>query len=463
VDCLIDLKTPQLEKIHSGKVRESFRLGPDRRLIAVTDRISCFDKILKTPVPHKGAVLNGISNYWFEATRDIVENHFIESVDPNITIVKEAVPVRIEVIVRGYLAGSMWRNYEKGRREFSGVGVPDGLKKNDRFEKPIVTPTTKEESDREITSEDIVNEGWASAETYGQMKEISLKLFERGSKKLSEKKIILVDTKYEFGLLDGKIILIDEIHTPDSSRFWLLDKYERNSENVDSPDKEYVRAWLLKNAAGSKLPDELPEEVVKETTRRYLGLHELITGKSLKSRSEGGGIKSRIYSNLVKKGVIKDGYVALIMGSPADDGHCEKIKKCVEKYGVMAEKRVVSAHKNGGEVIGMLEEYNDSIEPGAIIAVAGRSNGLGGALAAGSALPVFNCPPFKDTADMVINLNSSLIMPSKVPAATVIEPENAALAALRSLNLSRLRKIFMEEIRETRKRLREEDVKVRGR
>lgn len=462
MDCLVKFSTPQLEKIHSGKVRESFRIDKNSRMIVVTDRISCFDKVLKTPIPYKGAVLNGISNFWFEKTSQIIDNHFIKCVDNNITIVKEASPIRIEMIVRGYLAGSMWRNYQNGKMTFSGIKISDGMKKNEKFIKPIVTPTTKEESDREISPAEIIKEGLTTKDVYEQMEEISLKLFQFGTDILAEKNLILVDAKYEFGLINGYLILIDEIHTPDSSRFWWADIYNKDQQNVQPIDKEYVRQWLLKNRTDGKFPDSLPNEIVKETSARYLELYKMVTGEVLLC-NENEDMMKRIYNNLVKEQIIKDGYIAIIMGSISDLEHCNKIKKCIEKYDIMTDLRVVSAHKNGEQIIKMVEEYNSSIEPGSVIAVAGKSNGLGGALAANLNIPVISCPPFKDNLDILLNINSSLMMPSKVPSATVINPESSALAALRSLNLHRLRNIFSKEIMQVKESLKEDDMRIRKR
>lgn len=458
--CLKSFSTPQLEKIYTGKVRDSIRIDGQTRMIVVTDRLSAFDSVLKTPIPYKGAVLNGISNFWFEKTRDIIGNHFIKQIDPNITLVKEAEPIRIEMVVRGYLTGSMWRGYQQGKREFSGVQAPDGMQKNQKFPQPIVTPTTKEKKDREITPVDIVKEGWTSKEIYEQMEQIALKLFNMGTMLLAERGIILVDTKYEFGLINGELALIDEIHTPDSSRFWKAEDYLAHPDTAEQIDKEYVRQWLLQNKVKDRYPNTLPDDIVQETSRRYLEIYEMVTGKPLEV-NKGEHIKTRICRNLVKEGLIKDGYIAIVMGSPSDLEHCEKIRSYLEQYGIMIEFRVVSAHKNGEEIIQLAGEYNTSIEPGAVIAVAGMSNGLGGALSANLNLPVFNCPPFKDLADIVANVNSSLLMPSKAPAATIIHPGNAAHAALRSLNLPRLREIFDQEIDDMKKTLREADKKIR--
>jgi phosphoribosylaminoimidazole-succinocarboxamide synthase len=455
------MSTPQLVKIHSGKVRESFRVDPVRRLLVVSDRISCFDHVLATPIPHKGAVLNGISNYWFERTRSIIDNHMIAQIDPQATLAREAVPVRVEMIVRGYLTGSMWRQYREGKRTFSGVELADGMTRHARFPEPLVTPTTKEHADREISPREIVAEGLVDGETYGAMERAARALFEMGTGLLAERGIILVDTKYEFGLLDGGLILIDEIHTPDSSRFWRAEEYTRRPEEVEHLDKEYVRQWLLQNRQDGEIPRELPDSVVAEASRRYREIYELVTRKPFSLPEE--NIHARIYRNLVGSGIIRDGYVAIVMGSPADREHCEGIRGIIEAYGIMADVRVCSAHKSGEALVTLAEEYNASIEPGAVIAVAGASNGLGGALAANLALPVINCPPFRDRHDMMININSSLMMPSNCPATTVIEPNNAALAALRALNLPRLRQRFRGEIREIKSKLREADRQIRGR
>lgn len=454
--------TPQIVKMHAGKVRDSYRLTRNERMIVVTDRLSAFDNVLKTPIPMKGAVLNGISNFWFDKTRHIIKNHFISSIDPNITIVKELEPVRVEMIVRGYLTGSMWRYYKQGKREFSGVTVGDGLTQNCKFPAPLLTPTTKEDSDREISPGEIVASGLCSQEIYDAMCAAAIKLFEFGSEFLAEKGIVLVDTKYEFGLLDGELVLMDEIHTPDSSRFWRLSDYQKNPATAEQIDKEFVRQWLIENKKVNSYPDELPEDIVAETTKRYLEIYQLITGSTLEFALN-ENVLQRIYGNLVKSGLLKKAYIACVMGSPADEPHAEKILSYLKGYDVYVEKRVVSAHKNGEEIVPLAEEYNNSIEPGVVIAIAGRSNGLGGALSANLNIPVINCPPFKDTADILANVNSSLMMPSNTPAMTVIHPDNAAAAALRALNIPEFRKTISKIIGEQKDILRHADSRLRGR
>ena len=457
--------TPQLPLLHRGKVRDSYRVGDQTRLIVVSDRLSAFDSVLETAVPHKGAVLNGLADFWFEKTRNIIPNHIVKLVDANATLVREAQPIKVEMIVRQYLTGSMWRGYQAGQRTFSGVTVPDGIGKHQSFGAPILTPTTKEESDREITPDNLVSEGWVSRELYEQMAKKSLQLFQVGSDLLAEKGIILVDTKYEFGLLNNELILIDEIHTPDSSRFWSAEDYARNPETAEQMDKEYVRQWLIANKKDGLYPRALSPEVTQEASRRYLDIYERITGRALPTADEqttGGHVPARLVSNLVKAGIMKDAWVNIVMDSPADREHCLKIRSFFEGYGVFTQLRVCSAHKNGEEIAGMAEVWNRSIEPGVIIAVAGLSNGLGGALAANVNVPVISCPPWKDFAELSANLNSSVIMPSATPNLTVVRPDNAAQAALRALNVPRLREQLRQEIQATKAKLRAADADLRA-
>ena len=461
---LTTVRSPQLPHLHSGKVRESFRVDTAHRLLVATDRISCFDKILATPIPDKGAVLNGISAYWFAATADICPSHFVRVVDPCAALVREAEPLRVEVIVRGYLTGSAWRGYVIGKRDFSGVRLPDGLTQNQAFAQPILTPTTKEDSDREITPAEMVASGLVTEAQWLCMAELACKLFARGSEELAKRNLLLVDTKYEFGIIDGNITLIDEIHTPDSSRFWFADSYQADPINVRALDKEFVRQWLLANRLpDGNLPDRLPEEVLTEARARYLEIYQLITGHELRYAVSGDcDPRVRLADNLIKAGLIRDSFVAIIMGSAGDLEFAQRIADVLEPFDIAVDMRVVSAHKNGERLPELAEEYNNSIEPGVIIAVAGRSNGLGGALAANLALPVINCPPLKDHNDYAINIHSSLQMPSETPALTILSPQAAALAAVRCLNLHRLRDLTTARIDGVKQRLSADDAMVRA-
>ncbi len=335
---IYDIRISGLEALHSGKVRESFRLDRDHRLLVVTDRVSCFDRVLATPVPDKGSVLNGIAEYWFRKTADICPNHFVRAVDPAVSIVREASPLPMEVIVRGYLTGSAWRAYREGRRELSGVRLPDGLDQNQALKQPILTPTTKEEVDREISPAEMIETGLLSAGQWRTISTLALRLFERGRVELARRNLLLVDTKYEFGIIGDELILIDEVHTPDSSRFWYADSYDADPIGVKPLDKEFVRRWLLDNPLpDGSLPSALPPDVLVEARRRYLEIFRLITGKELHvaSHLDPG---QRIEHNLRRAGILYDGVIAVSMGSqdatPASQrdpgGRRGKEDRCIE-------------------------------------------------------------------------------------------------------------------------------------
>lgn len=461
INTLEKFESPQLKKLHAGKVRDSIRINEKRRMIVVTDRISAFNKNLEnSAIPAKGAVLNSLTNYWFKKTEHIIPNHLIEQIDDNISLVKEADPIRVEMIVRAYLTGSMWRGYEKGGRNFSGVEVIDGLTKNQKFPEPILTPTTKDEFDTEITEEEIIKLRLVDEKTYQKMKEISLQLFDYGSKFLEQKGIILVDTKYEFGFSDGQLILIDEIHTPDSSRFWKKDDYDKSPEDVEQMDKEFVRQWMLNNKIKGQIPSNLPKEVIEETSKRYRDIYKDITGEEYIMPNF--DVHSRIYQNLVAKGIIKAGYIVMVMGSKSDLKHAEKIKSYLDGFDVNVEMRIISAHKNGERLVAVADVLNFCVEPVAVIAIAGRSNGLGGALAANLSVPVINCPPFTGKDDIMLNINSSLVMPSKTPAVTVVHPDNAALAAIRALNVPHFKLQSAQNIIDMKQNLIDDDSEIRN-
>jgi fusion protein PurCD len=431
--------TPQLQLLHRGKVRDSFRIDDSTRLIVVSDRLSAFDSVLDTAVPHKGAVLNGLANFWFEKTAHIIPNHVKGMVDANAMLVKEAQPIKVEMVVRNYLTGSMLRGYQSGQRTFSGVTVPDGLTKHQQFPTPIVTPTTKEESDREITPENLVSEGWVSQELYDKMAEKALELFKVGSDLLASQGIILVDTKYEFGLLSGELILIDEIHTPDSSRFWSAADYAKNPEGAEQMDKEYIRQWLIANKKDGAYPRALIPEVTQEAVNRYLDIYQRIVGQPLATADEtatGGNVANRLVSNLVKAGLMKDAWVSIVVDSPADEEQGQKIRSSFDSYEVFTQLHVTSADEDAA----MTEVWNRSIEPGVIIAVAG----LGDALAARVNVPVISYSPSK--ADAEQTTNSLALTPSSAPTLLVAHPDNAAPAALRALNTPRLRERLRHEI-----------------
>ncbi|MBD2724366.1 phosphoribosylaminoimidazolesuccinocarboxamide synthase [Hymenobacter armeniacus] len=467
MNTLTHFATPQLPLLHRGKVRDSLRAPSGDRLIIVTDRLSAFDSVLETAIPHKGAVLNGLANFWFEKTAHIIPNHVIKLVDANAMLVKEAAPIKVEMVVRQYLTGSMWRGYQAGQRTFSGVTVPDGMTKHQPFPQAIVTPTTKEESDREITPDNLVSEGWVTKELYDQMAVKAQMLFAVGSQLLAEKGIILVDTKYEFGLLNGKLILIDEMHTPDSSRFWAAEDYAKNPETAEQMDKEYVRQWLIANKKDGQYPRALTPEVAQEASRRYLDIYQRITGEALPTADTHGpdaphtgrqDARARMLANLVQAGLMKDAWVNIVMDSPADKEHCEQLRRQFDGYDVFTQLRVASALNFGEALAGMAEIWNNSLEPGVVLAVAG----LGGALAATVNVPVISCPPYQDYAELALSLSSLALVPSGTPSLTAVRPDNAAQAALRALNLPRLRERLRQELNATKARLKAADEELRA-
>ncbi|MBI2039755.1 phosphoribosylaminoimidazolesuccinocarboxamide synthase [Candidatus Microgenomates bacterium] len=277
-------------KKYSGKVRDYY-IFDGKRILITTDRISAFDVNLGY-IPYKGAVLNLLSAFWFEKTKKIVANHMISVPDPNVMIVKDAKPISIEMVIRGYITGvtatSIWGSYEEGERIIYGIKFPEGLKKNQKLPTPVITPTTKAETghDERLTEKEILQRRIIPPKLWEQMKKTALLLFEKGTEICSKAGIILVDTKYEFGLLDGKLILIDEIHTPDSSRFWVKDSYNKKFSKGLEPenfDKEFLRIWYAdRGYKGEGKPPKMPESLQKGVANRYITIYEKITGKKFK-------------------------------------------------------------------------------------------------------------------------------------------------------------------------------------
>lgn len=279
-----------LGEMSPGKVRDNYRVG-DRRVLVVTDRLSAFDHILGL-VPFKGQVLNQLAAFWFERSSDVIGNHLLDVPDPNVTVARECRPLPVEVVVRGFITGvtttALWYQYRQGHRHIYGIDFPDGLRKNDPLPEPIITPTTKAAHgghDERITSAEIVARGLVAAETWATVQRAAIALFERGQAIAREGGLILVDTKYEFGVApDGEVLVIDEMHTPDSSRFWLADSYEARHAAGEEPenfDKEFVR---LRYAAGGYRgegePPPLPDDLAVAAAHRYIRTFEMLTGQS---------------------------------------------------------------------------------------------------------------------------------------------------------------------------------------
>ena len=275
-----------LGELERGKVRDCYR-QPGRRLIVVADRISAFDCVLGT-IPFKGQVLNQMAAFWFEKTRDVMSNHVVEVPDPNVMIVRECEQLPLEFVVRGYVTGvtktSAWYNYEHGVRNFCGNLLPEGLKKDQKLDKPILTPTTKlEKHDRPISRDEAVYEGLIDAASFDEVADLCFRVFARGVEQAASRGLILVDTKYEVGKANGSFVLSDEVHTPDSSRYWFADTYEERfaaGEGQRKIDKEYVREWLAAQGfRGDGTPPPLTDDVRVEAARRYIQAYELVTGR----------------------------------------------------------------------------------------------------------------------------------------------------------------------------------------
>ena len=296
---------PGLIDLYKGKVRDVYNIDDKLLVMVVSDRISAFDVVLPRGIPYKGQVLNQIANKFLDATADIVPNWKLSSPDPNVTIGVMAEPYRVEMVIRGYLTGHAWREYKAGKRTLCGVSMPDGMKEHDRFPAPMITPATKAEEghDEDISREDIISRGIVSEADYLLMEDYTNRLFERGTIMAAEKGLILVDTKYEFGKKDGRIYLIDEIHTPDSSRYFYADGYEeRQAKGAGQKQlsKEFVREWLMdhdfQGLEGQVMP-EIPDEFVQEVTDRYVELYENITGEEF-VRSDYSDTMRRIEDNV---------------------------------------------------------------------------------------------------------------------------------------------------------------------
>jgi len=301
----LDKTNFQIGKKFEGKVRDNYILN-GKRIIITTDRISAFDRVLCS-IPFKGQVLNQTSAFWFEKTKNIVNNHVIDVPDPNVMLVKECKPYPVEMVVRGYITGvtttSAWYNYERGVRNFCGNALPENLRKNQKFDKPIITPSTKAEHgahDESVSREEIIKRGLIDEKTYEKIEKAALQLFDFGSKLVEKNNLILVDTKYEFGELDGRVVLIDEVHTPDSSRFWIKDTYEDLFSKGQEPqklDKEYVRQWLANRGfvGDGKIP-AIPDDIKVEAAKKYIKAYEMITGKEFECKNE--DISKRIENKL---------------------------------------------------------------------------------------------------------------------------------------------------------------------
>ena len=302
-----DFNFPGQKSVYKGKVRDVYDINDEYLVMVVSDRISAFDVVLPEGVPYKGQVLNQIASKFLDATSDIVPNWKIATPDPMVTIGHKCEPFKVEMVIRGYLTGSSWRAYKSGARTLCGLPLPEGMKENQKFASPLITPTTKadEGHDENISKEEIIAQGLVSKEDYELLEKYTYALFQRGTEIAAQKGLILVDTKYEFGKKDGKIYLIDEIHTPDSSRYFYADGYEERfakGEKQKQLSKEFVREWLMDNGFQGKEGQQVPEmtdEIVTSISERYIELYEHITGEKF-VKEDTGNIAERIEKNVTE-------------------------------------------------------------------------------------------------------------------------------------------------------------------
>ena len=298
---------PNQVDVYHGKVRDVYNINNDYLVMIVTDRISAFDVVLPKGIPYKGQVLNQLAEKFLKATEDIVPNWRISTPDPNVTIGHHCKPFKVEMVIRGYLTGHAWRTYKSGARTLCGVDLPEGMKEHQKFDQPIITPSTKadEGHDEDISKEEIIAKGIVSKEDYEQLENYTRAIFKRGTELAAERGLILVDTKYEFGKKDGKIFLIDEIHTPDSSRYFYADEYVHRFDN-DLPQKqlskEFVREWLMENGFQGKENQTIPEMTttfVDSVTSRYIELYEKVSGSPFK-KDDNANPLVRIQENVLR-------------------------------------------------------------------------------------------------------------------------------------------------------------------
>jgi len=302
-----DFNFPGQKSVYKGKVREVYTLENDVLVMVATDRLSAFDVVMPKGIPYKGQILNQIATKMMEATADIVPNWLMATPDPNVAVGKACEPFKVEMVIRGYMSGHAAREYKAGKRLLCGVQMPEGMKENDKFPEPIITPATKAEKgdhDEDISKEDILKRGIVSKEDYEVLEKYTRALFQRGTEIAAERGLILVDTKYEFGKTkDGEIVLIDEIHTPDSSRYFYADGYKERQEKAEPQkqlSKEFVRQWLISNGfqglEGQSVP-EMSDEYIESVSNRYIELYENITGDTF-VKADVTNLQERILTNV---------------------------------------------------------------------------------------------------------------------------------------------------------------------
>ena len=456
---------PELGEHKKGKVRDIHFSGDNIVMIA-SDRVSAFDVVLSRAIPYKGAVLNAFNQWAMEITSDIIQNASVQSPDPNVVVQKKLENANFEFIVRGYVWGSLAADYEAGRRTKCGIQLPEGMLRYQKLPEPIFTPTDKAEvgHDEDLTLDDIALAH--NREMAERLRDISIQLYKRGAEHAERAGMILLDTKFEFGLDEhGNIFLIDESLTPDSSRYCSKEEFgqkwpqiveamksgkyenvsalikERPELKITEQSKQFVRDVLLESGYehGGEMT-RLTDEQVIETSWRYIVLYEQLTGKTFDfNKSELPNARKRIMNNLVKANLAYGACVVPLGASEKDSAHWEKLEKALKDNDMpYTPPFIKSAHKDPVGVANYVKDMTArSIEPLVFLTWAGESNGHGPVVAAATHYPTITCPAFKDIADYSVNIHSSTRMPSNLPLMTVVRPGNAVLAAKNILDMVR--------------------------
>lgn len=437
-----------------GKVRDIYDIGYGLIAFVHSDRLSAFDKYI-CDVPLKGQLLNHTNSWWLKQTKHIIPNHYVYHTN-NLLIAKKCKPILLEVIVRGYITGnsktSLWTLYQNDKHYVYGLTdsqIPKNLKKDQKLPNILVTPTTKDEHDMPLSPDDIVKGGYLSRAQWDYISKCAVRLYKYGAELARQQGLILVDTKYEFGFdMNGEITLMDEIHTCDSSRYWLLDEYQTCFENGTTQknlDKDHIRRYIQKNYPAfvtndDTNPPNIPEPEVYNVRNAYLTLYHKLSNDSRLSLTQidydsNSSLKSSLVSNYFRD---YHDMVVILAGSVTDRPFVNKIKERLNSSNIYSQVHFYSAHRQTNEVMRILEHYNNFKEIDrkiVYVTVAGRSNALSGVVAANTQFPVFACPPFQDKLDMMVNINSTLQMPRNVPVMTVLDVDNLAISISRILQL----------------------------
>lgn len=428
--------------LKAGKVRDIYDVDAETLLLNHSDRLSSFDKIICN-INGKGNLLMKTSIWWFNKTKHIIDNHYINDYK-NYMLVKKCRVIPLEFIVRGYITGStatsLWTHYAKGVRNYCGIDFPDGLKKNQKLDKPVLTPTTKsDEHDELISANEIVNRGILTQDEFNFISEKAINLYTFGQQEAAKRGLILVDTKYEFGYdTSGNILLIDEIHTCDSSRYWNLDSYQERFEKGEEPiklDKDSARDYVKSvcDPYNDPIPD-IPDINKEKVYECYQTVYSILT--SIHPTEDTVRQKPEHNFELLLENLRKQIKVIIFSGSISDKNHVDAICTHLFNFNIPYDRYVCSAHKKTKELLSILAMYEKKQgQKIVIITVAGRSNALSGVAACNSKYPVIACPPFKDKMDFIVNINSTLQCPSNVPVMTILEPGNVALSIKKIFSL----------------------------